>query len=89
MILAFRLRLSLTSRQVEILRLVAEGLTNKQIAAELYIEVETVKGHLTHAMHKLGAMNRVEAILLGHNAGVISLPDCAARFAERLEQRAA
>jgi len=89
MILAFRPRHTLTPREVDVVRLVAEGLTDKQVAADLSLTCGTTRNIISNAAHKLGASNRVETILLAHNAGVLSLPECAARFAQRLEQRAA
>lgn len=51
----------LSSREREILRLVAEGKTNKDIANQLHLSVQTVKVYLTRIFHKLGVRNRVEA----------------------------
>ena len=48
----------LTGREVEIARLVAEGLTNRQIAARLYLSVRTVEGHVEHLRNKLGFATR-------------------------------
>lgn len=50
----------LTSRECEVSRLVARGLTNQEIAAELFISLSTVKTHLGNVQAKLGARNRVE-----------------------------
>jgi LuxR family maltose regulon positive regulatory protein len=52
----------LTPREVEILRLVAAGATNQQIADHLVVSVGTVKGHLNHILSKLEARNRTEAV---------------------------
>ena len=52
---------SLTSRQSEVLRLLADGLTNKQIARELVISENTVEQHLKHIYEKLEVHSRVEA----------------------------
>ncbi|WP_410968661.1 response regulator transcription factor, partial [Salmonella sp. SAL4443] len=46
-------------RELEVARLVAQGLTNAEIAAHLYISVRTVESHVTRAMQKLGVTNRV------------------------------
>lgn len=51
----------LSLREREILRLVAEGMSNKEIANRLHLSVQTVKVHLTRIFHKLGVRNRVEA----------------------------
>lgn len=57
----------LTSRQQEILALVAEGLTNAQIARRLYLSEFTIKQHLRHAYKLLGVRNRTEAAKLFRN----------------------
>lgn len=54
-------KVSLTAREAEILRLVEQGLTNKQIATRLYVSVHTVKNHMHNLLAKLGAQSRVEA----------------------------
>jgi DNA-binding CsgD family transcriptional regulator len=54
---------SLTSREFEVLELVAEGRTNAAIAARLSITDQTVKQHVTHVMRKLGVRNRSEAVV--------------------------
>lgn len=51
----------LTEREVEVLQLVAEGLTNKDIAAALYVSVKTIERHLLNSYTKIGARNRSEA----------------------------
>ncbi len=55
--------LSLTEREHEVLHLVASAMTNKQVAATLYISEQTVKNHVKNIMHKLHAKNRVELTL--------------------------
>jgi DNA-binding CsgD family transcriptional regulator len=54
---------SLTKREAEIMRLVAKGCTNKQIAAKLFISEETVKKHLKNIFCKLNVGNRVSAVM--------------------------
>jgi NarL family two-component system response regulator YdfI len=63
----------LTSREIEILQLLALGLTNKQIAARLKISAHTVKFHVSAIFSKLGTNNRVEAVNLGLKNGLIVL----------------
>lgn len=53
----------LTEREREVLALLAEGLSNKEIAARLYLSVRTVEGHLSNAYGKLGVQSRTEAAL--------------------------
>ncbi len=64
----------LTSREIEVLRLVADGLANKEIAAALAIGDDTVKGHLKNILDKLGANNRTHAVTIGIQRGIIDLP---------------
>jgi DNA-binding NarL/FixJ family response regulator len=61
---------SLTEREVELLRLVAEGLGNKAIAQRLAVSENTVKYHMKNILQKLGAQNRAEAIAHALRAGL-------------------
>ena len=63
----------LTSREVEILQLIAEGYSNKGIAKLLYISVKTVETHRTHLMDKLGKHNTVELTKYAIRKGIISI----------------
>jgi LuxR family maltose regulon positive regulatory protein len=56
----------LSEREKEILRLLASGMTNKQIAAELFVTAGTVKAHTANIYRKLDAANRTQAIALAH-----------------------
>jgi DNA-binding NarL/FixJ family response regulator len=64
---------SLTGREIEILGLLALGLTNKQIAFRLGISTHTVKFHVSSIFGKLGTTNRTEAVKLGLINGIISI----------------
>jgi DNA-binding NarL/FixJ family response regulator len=64
---------TLTAREVEVLRLLAKGLQNKEIAAELKVSVRTVKFHVTNILGKLNAGNRTEALAIAAQQGIISL----------------
>ena len=55
---------ALTDRERDVLRLLAEGLSNKAIAARLYLSVRTVEGHLANAYTRLGVHSRTEAALI-------------------------
>ncbi|MCU1426270.1 MAG: response regulator transcription factor [Actinomycetia bacterium] len=59
----------LTERESQVLVLVAEGLSNREIAAALYLSLETVKGYLREIFNKLGLRNRVEATNYVHRSG--------------------
>ena len=64
---------SLTPRETEVLELVAEGLSNKAVAARLGISDQTVKFHLTSLSGKLGAINRTDAVRRAVRRGLITL----------------
>ena len=63
----------LTDRELGILSLVADGKSNKQIAAELHLAVQTVKFHLTSLYRKLNASTRTEAVTRGIRSGLIMI----------------
>ena len=64
----------LTEREVEVLREVAGGHRNREIAERLFISEETVKVHVKHIMEKLGASDRTQAVAIGLRRGIIQLP---------------
>ena len=64
---------ALTARELEVLRLVARGLANKEIAADLRITTHTVKYHLAAVLEKLGVRSRTEAVSLGVRTGLVPL----------------
>jgi len=67
----------LTLRETEILRLAARGMSNKEIAGELFLSLRTVKAHLTNIFNKMGCGSRTDAIIKGLRQGYISLDDMA------------
>jgi len=68
-----RLVESLTPRETQVLELVADGLSNKAIAAALGVSDETVKFHLGSILGKLGASNRTDAVRLALQRGLIAI----------------
>jgi two-component system NarL family response regulator len=64
---------SLTGRELEVLRMVAKGLGNKEIAAALHIAEVTVKLHVSHVLEKLNVKDRTEAATAAFQRGIISL----------------
>jgi DNA-binding NarL/FixJ family response regulator len=63
----------LTAREIDVLRLIAAGNPNKEIAAQLSIAEETVKSHVTNILAKLGANDRTHAVTIGFKRGIIQL----------------
>jgi DNA-binding NarL/FixJ family response regulator len=63
----------LSNREVDVLRLVAKGKANKEIAGELALSTDTVKTHLTHLMRKLGAADRAHAVTLAIEQGFLRM----------------
>jgi ATP/maltotriose-dependent transcriptional regulator MalT len=61
----------LTARELEVLRLLAEGRSNQAIAGELVVTLDTVKKHVTHVLGKLGAVNRTEAVARARELSLI------------------
>jgi DNA-binding NarL/FixJ family response regulator len=64
---------ALSSREIEVLNMIAGGNANKEIAAQLSITEETVKGHIKNIFNKLGANDRTHAVTIGLKRGIIDL----------------
>ena len=64
---------NLTARELDILRLIAQGNANKEIAAQLSIREDTVKSHVGNILDKLGANDRTHAVTIGLKRGIIDL----------------
>jgi len=63
--------LGITARELEILNLVARGLSNREIATELFVSENTVKTHCAHTFDKLGAARRTQAVQRGKELGLL------------------
>jgi two-component system, NarL family, response regulator len=66
----------LSNRELEILQLVARGKSNKVIGAATRVTESTIKFHVTNIMEKLGASNRMHAVNIACNRGILRLEDC-------------
>jgi len=64
---------ALTNREIELLQLVARGMRNKEIAAELKISEETVQGHVKNILAKLSVHDRTEAVAVAIRRGIVHL----------------
>ena len=63
----------MTERELDVLRLIAGGNRNRDIAEQLFISEETVKVHVKHVMEKLGASDRTQAVAIALRRGIIQL----------------
>lgn len=63
--------LGITRRELEILELIAQGMSNREIAGKLFVSENTVKTHCSRAFDKLGAKRRTQAVQLGKELGLL------------------
>ena len=64
--------LGITPRELEVLQLIAEGLSTKEMAERLFVSENTVKTHTSRVFDKLGASRRTQAVQIGKNQGLIA-----------------
>jgi DNA-binding NarL/FixJ family response regulator len=62
----------LSEREVEVLQLMAQGMSNQEIAKELYLSSTTVKTHVSHILTKLGVRDRVQAVVEAYDSGIVA-----------------
>ena len=64
--------LGITSRELEVLQLIAEGLSNKEMAERLFVSENTIKTHTSRVFDKLGASRRTQAVQLAKSQGILT-----------------
>ncbi len=65
---------TLTQRETEILSLIADGISNKEVADNLVLAEGTIKAHMTNILVKLNAADRTEAVTIAIRRGILQIP---------------
>jgi DNA-binding NarL/FixJ family response regulator len=76
-----------SQRELEVLELISEGYSNKQIANKLWLSVETVKSHVGALLKKLGANSRTHAVAIALREGLLARPPGEGRSGDRARSR--
>jgi DNA-binding NarL/FixJ family response regulator len=65
----------LTARELDVLRLLAQGMSNEDIATSLVVEVSTVKSHLARMLPKIGVQSRLQAVVWAYQNRIVEIPE--------------
>ncbi len=66
---------SLTDRERDVLQYIAQGMTTAELAAEMVVQISTIKSHIYHLLQKLKVKDRTQAVALAYQSGIVRLPE--------------